>query len=182
MRAFLVILGVFQGSFYAVKCKFEYYFNLIPYSLIAVQCTKGTYHDLIQNLCVPCDLGRYNNQTGQTSCNDCPQFYSTRKFGSRSKSECRQMCAPGMFARVKTPKKNNTLINTKTLMPFCRSCGVGEYQSKYDQTSCDKCPTVMTSERGSTSINDCYNRYEDSCNEKPCGDNGKCIQTDSFYR
>jgi len=92
------------------------------------------------------------------------------------------MCGPGNFARMKIPKKNSTAANPKTLMPFCRSCGIGEYQSKYDQTTCEKCPEGLTSERASTSIDDCYKRFEDSCNSTTCGEHGQCIQTDSFYR
>lgn len=69
----------------------------------------------------------------------------------------------------------------KTLMPFCRSCSVGEYQSKYDQISCEKCPDGMTSERGSRSIENCYDKYEKSCNDSTCGDHGKCISNDAFY-
>lgn len=93
------------------------------------------------------------------------------------------MCKPGTFARKKIPKKNSTLpVNLKSLKPFCRSCGVGEYQSEYDQTTCEKCPEGMTSERGSTNIENCYKKYEDSCDDTTCGANGQCIQSDSFYR
>lgn len=93
------------------------------------------------------------------------------------------MCSPGTFARIKSPKKNSTTIsNPKTLMPFCRSCGVGEYQSSYDQTTCEKCPDGLTSDRGSTGIENCYKKYEDSCDVSTCGEHGKCIQSHSFYR
>ncbi|KAL7020531.1 hypothetical protein ACKWTF_011569 [Chironomus riparius] len=149
--------------------------------LVCVQCTRGTYQDSTQNLCIPCPLGTFNNETGQTSCNSCPINYSTRKTGSRLETDCREMCGPGNFARMKILKKNSTAANPKTLMPFCRSCGIGEYQSKYDQTTCDECPEGLTSERASTSIDDCYKRFEDSCNSTTCGDHGECIQTDSFY-
>ena len=67
-------------------------------------------------------------------------------------------------------------------MPFCRSCGVGEYQSNYDETACEKCPDGLTSDRGSTGIENCYKKYEDSCDDSTCGEHGKCIQSDSFYR
>jgi hypothetical protein len=91
------------------------------------------------------------------------------------------MCRPGTYARLKIPKKNNTSSNLKTLMPFCRSCGIGEYQPEYDQSTCDKCPDGKTSERGSTSASDCFERFEDSCSAVTCGDHGRCVQSDAFY-
>lgn len=66
-------------------------------------------------------------------------------------------------------------------MPFCRSCSVGEYQSQYDQISCEKCPDGKTSERGSKSIENCYDRYENSCDDSTCGKHGKCISNEAFY-
>lgn len=79
------------------------------------------------------------------------------------------------------PKKSNTTMLHKTLMPFCRSCGIGEYQSKYDQSFCEICPDNMTSDRGSKSIDKCYEKNEKSCNETTCGSHGKCIPSGAFY-
>jgi Tyrosine-protein kinase ephrin type A/B receptor-like/EGF-like domain len=94
-------------------------------------------------------------------------------------TDCRQLCLPGTYARIKTPKKSSASV--KTLMPFCRSCGIGEYQSKYDQTSCEKCPDNKTSDRGSKSIESCYEKNEKSCDDAICGDHGKCIPSGVFY-
>lgn len=146
-----------------------------------VQCGRGFFHDALQNTCTPCPFGSYNELIAQANCMQCPAFHSTRKIGSRLESDCRQLCPPGHYARVKVPKRNGTAVHLKTLMPFCRSCGVGEYQSKYDQTSCDKCPDEMTSERGSTSTESCYEKFEKSCNDSICGVHGKCISSGAFY-
>lgn len=94
------------------------------------------------------------------------------------------MCPPGSFARTKIPKNSSSYASgtlLKTLMPFCRSCGVGEFQPKYDQTSCESCPSNYTSPRGSASSGNCYKKFEDSCTEKTCGEHGKCISSGSFY-
>lgn len=94
------------------------------------------------------------------------------------------MCPPGSFARTKIPKNSSSFANgtlLKTLMPFCRSCGVGEYQPEYDQTICLQCPRNYTSPRGSASIENCYKKFEDSCTDKTCGANGKCIPSGNFY-
>lgn len=66
-------------------------------------------------------------------------------------------------------------------MPFCRSCGIGEFQSKHDQTSCEKCPENMTSERGSISADSCYEKFEKSCDDSICGVRGKCLANGAFY-
>lgn len=66
-------------------------------------------------------------------------------------------------------------------MPFCRSCSVGEFQSKHDQTSCEMCPDGKTSERGAKSIESCYEKHESSCDNFTCGENGKCISNEGFY-
>lgn len=91
------------------------------------------------------------------------------------------MCPPGHIARIKTPKKSGVVGVLKTLMPFCRSCNVGEYQPEYDQTECNKCPGNMTSDRGSKSIDECFEKFEKSCNELTCGINGRCIASGAFY-
>lgn len=116
----------------------------------------------------------------QTKCEQCPDFHSTRKIGNRNSSDCRPLCPPGTLARVKIPKKNATIVLLKTLMPFCKSCNIGEYQADYDQTTCNKCPNNMISDRGSKSVESCYERYDQSCNETTCG-HGKCILSGSFY-
>jgi Tyrosine-protein kinase ephrin type A/B receptor-like/EGF-like domain len=148
-------------------------------SSFSVQCNRGTFHDVSQNVCSPCPIGSFNTLIAQTICKTCPDFYSTRCSGSRQEVECRQLCPPGTFARIKTPKKSTSA--GKTLMPFCRSCGIGEYQPDYDQTSWNKCPEGMTSDRGSKSIDNCYERHEKSCDAKTCGDHGKCIPSGVFY-
>lgn len=151
------------------------------YFCFLVQCNRGTFHDAVQNTCSPCNFGSYNSLIAQTKCESCPEFHSTRKIGSRQQTDCRPLCPPGTFARIKTPKKSNTTVLLKTLMPFCRSCGIGEYQPDYDQTSCIKCPDNMTSDRGAKSIESCYEKYEQSCNDAICGDHGKCIPSGAFY-
>lgn len=146
-----------------------------------VQCNRGSFHDPQQNTCTPCPFGTFNSMIAQPNCTACPEFHSTRKVGSRHNHDCRPMCPPGSFARVKAPKKSLQNVLVKTLMPFCRSCNIGEYQSRYDQASCDTCPDNMTSDRGSKSVENCYEKYEKSCSDTTCGDHGKCIPSGSFY-
>ena len=162
-------------------CTFYVLQNLMLILFVVVQCSRGTFHDAQQNICLPCPIGTFNGLIGQTKCVPCPDFHSTRKNGSRSIADCRKLCPPGNFARNKTSKKNNSIGLVKTLMPFCRSCFAGEYQPKYDQMSCDLCPDGKTSERGSISIDNCYDKYENSCYNLTCGEHGKCISNKAFY-
>lgn len=116
---------------------------------------------------------------GQSTCEKCTEFHSTRKSGSRLSTDCRQMCPPGTYQRVKAPKKANIIV--KTLVPFCRVCDIGEYQPDYDQSLCLKCPDGLTSDRGSKTIDSCYIKYESPCNETTCGDHGNCTENGAFY-
>lgn len=149
---------------------------------ISVQCARGTYHDKTINTCTSCPFGSFQNVTGQESCIQCPENFSTRKTNSKFEVDCRQKCPPGTVARIKVPKNkktNETLI--KSLMPFCKACDLGEYQPFYDQTECLKCPEGFTSSRGARTLADCFQRIEQPCALLPCGKNGECIADNNFY-
>ncbi|XP_037922099.1 sushi, von Willebrand factor type A, EGF and pentraxin domain-containing protein 1-like isoform X3 [Hermetia illucens] len=149
---------------------------------MCVQCPRGTFQDALFNRCVTCPIGTYNSQLGQILCTSCPPHTSTRKGGRRHIEDCIQQCPPGTAAKIKIPRKKlrPEVTNTHSLMPFCRKCNPGEYQSEYDQTQCEKCPSGHTSPRGATSRSECTLERPNPCimNPKICGPNGVCI-TDS---
>ncbi|CRL07619.1 CLUMA_CG020584, isoform A [Clunio marinus] len=149
--------------------------------LVCVQCNRGLFHDEKLNECLPCPLATYSSLMGQTSCIQCPSYHSTRKVGSRQSTDCRQFCPPGTHARIKHMKKPSGIVAVKTLMPFCRTCLAGQYQPDYDQTTCIKCPNNLTSDQGSKTIESCYEKYDNSCTNKTCGDHGTCVTSRSFY-
>ena len=53
-------------------------------------CAKGTY--LLNNKCVACAAGTYNDKVGQNECTKCPDGYVTSGTGSTSKSACNITC------------------------------------------------------------------------------------------
>lgn len=60
-------------------------------------------------------------------------------------------------------------------MPYCKKCGPSEYNSQYNQTACEKCPSGYFSRRGSISKLNCTQQTM-PCSVLPpiCGSNGQC--------
>lgn len=69
----------------------------------------------------------------------------------------------------------------QSLMPFCRKCEPGQYQSNYNQINCQQCPIGYTSPRGAISIENCYEEKRHICelNSAICGPHGICISENS---
>lgn len=51
-----------------------------------VECTYGRYFK--DNECLKCDFGTYQDETGQSSCKECPEGTTTPGRESRSVKEC----------------------------------------------------------------------------------------------
>ncbi len=55
-------------------------------------CPPGTYlvqgNTNFENQCIQCPVGQYQNETGQTSCRNCPNDTSTRRTGSQGEDQC----------------------------------------------------------------------------------------------
>ena len=138
--------------------------NLHQNGFLSVHCPRGTYHNYTTNSCLGCPIGSYNDQTGQTSCQPCPEHHSTRKLNAKHAHECKPQCPPGTVARLKLLKKtkpnggnvNGAVKYHKTLMPFCRLCEPGQYQEQYNRAQCLACPSNHSSPRGSKSAADCF--------------------------
>lgn len=62
--------------------------KISKFYLFLVQCPKGTFHNKTLNSCQPCKLGHYNDKEGQTDCQKCQSYHSTRKLGAKFKEEC----------------------------------------------------------------------------------------------
>ena len=58
------------------------------FTLIVVQCTKGTMYSATLKVCVKCERGFYQAATQQSSCVKCEEDYTTAGLGSDSQSEC----------------------------------------------------------------------------------------------
>lgn len=140
-----------------------------------MQCPRGTFHNKTLNSCQLCKLGYFNDQEGQITCERCAPYQSTRKIGAKMRQDCIEQCPPGTMARVRL-RANQKIHNS--LMPFCRKCAPGQYQSNYNQIKCSDCPNGMTSPRGSLSIENCFEEKRHICkiNSAICGPHGVCVQ------
>lgn len=95
-------------------------------------------------------------------------------------------CPPGTFAKKKTMRYSkhqpNRTIETTTLMPYCRSCGVGSYQAKYGETSCLPCPAGYTTNTvRARSIDECIPTAEEICKKTNICLNGACVASSNYH-
>ena len=61
-------------------------FLLLTSLIISVACPIGTKAE--SNSCLYCDVGSYQDETGQTDCKECPSGFSTPIIGASDVSEC----------------------------------------------------------------------------------------------
>ena len=52
----------------------------------SVPCGKGSF--LADGSCIRCGYGTYQDQTGQTVCEQCPDGWTTDSWGSREVTDC----------------------------------------------------------------------------------------------
>nr|XP_033790735.1 zona pellucida-binding protein 2-like isoform X2 [Geotrypetes seraphini] len=53
-----------------------------------IACPPGKFSAKFDTTCIPCALGSYNANYGQTACINCPESKMTGEKGSKSKNEC----------------------------------------------------------------------------------------------
>ncbi|XP_037073315.1 sushi, von Willebrand factor type A, EGF and pentraxin domain-containing protein 1-like [Pollicipes pollicipes] len=111
-----------------------------------VACAAGTYFDVESGTCRKCAIGTYQSGQGQSSCTPCPPIAgrqsTTAMRGSQTADLCKERCSPGH--------------HFDTRLQMCKPCGVGRYQSRAGQFSCNACePGLTTRSAKSTSSKDC---------------------------
>ena len=83
-----------------------------------VECSIGTFYSQETKMCMPCPIGSYQNEIGQSQCKSCPIILTksgtTSSIGARSVNECKPRCSAGKFYDES--------------LGLCRSCGHGYYQ------------------------------------------------------
>ena len=89
---------LYQNLFYRLSLfkKFICIFEFITYlctsfiSLSVEVCPVGTFSSMIHSeSCIPCDLGYYQDQEGQTKCKPCPATTNTTVTAAPSISYCK---------------------------------------------------------------------------------------------
>lgn len=95
-------------------------------------------------------------------------------------------CPPGTHGRKKKLKPSKHLQNVTiehiTLMPYCRTCPVGTYQSNYGQLSCRPCQKgFTTNNRKSANSSQCVSTARHICESNPgiCN-GGSCVAQHDF--
>ena len=102
-------------------------------------CVEGTYNS--SGSCLPCDAGKYSDQTAQPSCKDCPKG----KYGDLDGLSVCHDCGTGKY-------------NEQTAQPSCKDCDAGKYNEQVGQesTGCKNCDVTKTTlNPGSSNASDC---------------------------
>ena len=122
-------------------------------------CDQGTYYDSTR--CVPCPLGKYGD--GRSSrCTSCRAGKTTLDQGSKSESDCVEICGAGKYLErsIKSCKlcpKGTYNSYRQKVVTICQECSVGTYNSIEGAVECKKCDGWKTTRnKGSTSESDCF--------------------------
>ncbi|KAI8480747.1 hypothetical protein Bbelb_415400 [Branchiostoma belcheri] len=122
-------------------------------------CSVGSYSNTRVVPCTKCDVGYYQDQEGQTSCNRCNVSLSTLTIGSISESDCKEFCQAGSYS-------DNGFVP-------CLPCPRRYYQPSMGQQQCLTCPGMTTTlSEGALSLASCVEF--DACASAPCANGGVC--------
>lgn len=124
-----------------------------------VPCAVGTYtSDMGQSVCLSCPDGTYSATAGATECTKCPAGYSgvgtANVIVRDSLQNACQQCAVGTYTAV----AGSTPTLVLGLNQFCTKCEAGTYQDQEGQTLCKSCPAgKVTATDGAVAEGDCVN-------------------------
>ena len=170
-------------------------------------CGAGFYADGITfyPFCAPCEGGKYQGQSAQSSCDDCPsgRYSESSHSGTTSCTGCPKgkyqdrtgqgsckTCAYGKYTSYTGESScsycwsGSQPKNDKT---GCYSCGAGKYGNRDDSAFCQSCPRgKFTQYNARSSCDECYwGEYQDytgqtSCKSCPSGKDS-CKGSTSSY-
>nr|XP_055173856.1 signal peptide, CUB and EGF-like domain-containing protein 2 isoform X4 [Nyctereutes procyonoides] len=115
-----------------------------------VSCRAGTYYDGVQERCILCTNGTFQNEEGQITCEPCPRSENPGALKTPEAwnvSECGGLCQPGEYS-------------ADGFAP-CQLCALGTFQPEAGRTSCFPCGGGLpTKHLGATSFQDCETRVQ----------------------
>ncbi|XP_049746286.1 signal peptide, CUB and EGF-like domain-containing protein 2 isoform X3 [Elephas maximus indicus] len=115
-----------------------------------VNCRAGTYYDGVQERCILCPNGTFQNEEGQITCEPCPRPENPgapKTPEAWNVSECGGLCQPGEYS-------------TDGFAP-CQLCPLGTFQPEAGRTSCFPCGGGLpTKHLGAPSFQDCETRVQ----------------------
>jgi hypothetical protein len=120
-----------------------------PTAAPTAACPRGQHHVDDGASCQPCDVGTYQDQTGQRSCVMCTEGHYQELTGQNTCTPC----AVGSFQALSGQAQcEPCAIGTKNDLAgrgTCDPCPVGHYQPLEGQTFCDRCaPGYFQNEEG----------------------------------
>jgi hypothetical protein len=129
-----------------------------------IQCRyPNTIYTDCQSVCVNCEVGKYNNQTGQQDCQDC-SYGKISIEGSSNSSQCK-LCPAGK------QKKSNICVNcpvgyySKKLDGDIYDCALCESGKYSDETGLEQCKDCTAGRFGETMTNG----WQTKCSDCPSG-------------
>ncbi|CAH1248695.1 CSMD3 [Branchiostoma lanceolatum] len=157
----------------------------IKQGLNCFPCGPGTYYDVYESICRPCEYATYQDEFGRTECKPCPEKTTTEGPGAKDMSACKAFadCNCGV---------NPCILNSTGY--FCH-CLPG-YQARGDDCiDIDECadpsicPNALCLNRPGTYSCQCLPGYDgpicadvDECRYgNYCPDHSTCTNTDGDY-
>jgi hypothetical protein len=125
-----------------------------------IKCIPGYYQPEFGALeCKICETGKYQPLPGSTSCISCPAGYATSSSSisglvpSSNLNDACEQCGPGKFTSLQ-----RSTDDSLSVVVTCAQCPRGKYMPLSGQAACFPCSETnvyMTSDLGSTSIQQC---------------------------
>ena len=73
---------------YAAPHSPNQYIKRCFFALHIAECAPGSFYNKTEDMCYPCPMSQYQNESGKQSCETCPNIMITRREGTNSSSEC----------------------------------------------------------------------------------------------
>ncbi|VDM57878.1 unnamed protein product, partial [Angiostrongylus costaricensis] len=106
-------------------------------------CSPGSVN--VNNTCVQCPLGSYQDERGQVACKACPEGTFTLYEGAHSEKSCLAMCANGMYSQTGLVPcqlcPRHTFSGTPIAGGFkkCTPCSSGTYTARLGSSGPSHC-------------------------------------------
>ncbi|XP_078585767.1 CUB and sushi domain-containing protein 1-like [Branchiostoma floridae x Branchiostoma japonicum] len=157
----------------------------IKQGLNCFPCGTGTYHDVYQSICRPCEYATYQDEFGQTECKPCPDKTTTEGPGSKNISDCKSFADCNCGA-------NPCILNSTGYFCHCLPGYEAKEDDCIDIDECadpDICPNALCMNRPGTYSCQCLSGYEgpfcadiDECRYgNYCPDHSTCTNTEGDY-
>lgn len=111
-------------------------------TMSCVECSPGSFYNRESRTCPQCQRGYYQDQSRQDYCIACPENKTTKSVGSKSVTECTDVCKPGYWSADGTP--------------VCSLCPIGTFSDSFGSTYCVQCNHSTSTEiEGATDASYC---------------------------